>query len=311
MIPALIFLQFLSYSLGIASLIITAQRYLRSHDRIMRYYLVFLAVFTVRITVNTLLFYMRAGAQILDSSALFEIITVFQVSGDINILMVLCLPVLFHGILGIRHRKTADFLILLIAAVVGVMKFYPYLFAFNRTVSFYPVRAVSAASAVLTAAVCIYLAVLFILYDKRIKDRFQKSAARSIFVFFAVFILFDYLTARNTFILSQIGETAPFLANFGFYAFWNAYFLCFTVKSDREIRNFVMQSGISDTFVKKFGITAREKEVIGMIMQGMSNPDIADKLYLSLKTVKNHIHNIFQKTGVRTRMELSHLAMQD
>ncbi len=56
-----------------------------------------------------------------------------------------------------------------------------------------------------------------------------------------------------------------------------------------------------------FGITARERSVILMLMQGFTNKMIADFLFISPSTVKNHIANIYEKTGAGTRVELFRL----
>jgi DNA-binding NarL/FixJ family response regulator len=45
------------------------------------------------------------------------------------------------------------------------------------------------------------------------------------------------------------------------------------------------------------GLTHREAEILGMIARGMTNPDIAATLYLSVRTVKSHVNRIFAKTG--------------
>jgi DNA-binding CsgD family transcriptional regulator len=56
-----------------------------------------------------------------------------------------------------------------------------------------------------------------------------------------------------------------------------------------------------------YGLTAREREIIELIGAGRSNQEIADLLFVSLATVKDHNHNIFRKTGVRSRLELANL----
>jgi DNA-binding NarL/FixJ family response regulator len=48
-------------------------------------------------------------------------------------------------------------------------------------------------------------------------------------------------------------------------------------------------------------LTAREVEVLRLIAAGKSNPDIATELFLSVRTVENHVARIFAKLGVRTR----------
>jgi DNA-binding NarL/FixJ family response regulator len=52
-------------------------------------------------------------------------------------------------------------------------------------------------------------------------------------------------------------------------------------------------------------LSKREREITALITQGLRNRDIADKLFISEQTVKNHIHNIFDKTGVSDRLELA------
>jgi DNA-binding NarL/FixJ family response regulator len=51
------------------------------------------------------------------------------------------------------------------------------------------------------------------------------------------------------------------------------------------------------------GLTAREAEVLVLVAQGRTNPQIAEALYLSSHTVKTHINRIFAKTGSRTRAD--------
>jgi len=60
---------------------------------------------------------------------------------------------------------------------------------------------------------------------------------------------------------------------------------------------------------KTFGLTPREMEVVGCIVEGCSNRDIAKQFGLSEETVKRHLSNIFDKTGVSTRLELAMFAI--
>jgi two-component system nitrate/nitrite response regulator NarL len=60
---------------------------------------------------------------------------------------------------------------------------------------------------------------------------------------------------------------------------------------------------------KTFGLTPREFEVVGCIVEGCSNRDIAKRFSLSEETVKRHLSNIFDKTGVSTRLELALFAI--
>ena len=57
-------------------------------------------------------------------------------------------------------------------------------------------------------------------------------------------------------------------------------------------------------------LTDREREVLGWLVKGMSNQEIAEKLVVSLGTVKFHVSNIFMKLGVQSRVEAVTLALQ-
>ncbi|HTW09973.1 MAG TPA: response regulator transcription factor [Acidimicrobiales bacterium] len=56
------------------------------------------------------------------------------------------------------------------------------------------------------------------------------------------------------------------------------------------------------------GLTKREAEILVMIARGMTNPDIAAKLFLSAHTVKSHINRIFAKTGSTDRVAAARYA---
>jgi DNA-binding NarL/FixJ family response regulator len=59
-------------------------------------------------------------------------------------------------------------------------------------------------------------------------------------------------------------------------------------------------SSVADTFAD---LTAREREVLHLIARGKNNQEIASELYLSSKTIRNHISNIFAKLQVADRAQ--------
>ena len=60
----------------------------------------------------------------------------------------------------------------------------------------------------------------------------------------------------------------------------------------------------------KSGISKREAEILLLVHQGLSNQQIADKLFISENTIKKHISNIFLKLGVERRTEAIKKALE-
>ena len=60
---------------------------------------------------------------------------------------------------------------------------------------------------------------------------------------------------------------------------------------------------------KTYGLTKREFDIIGTIVSGYSNKDIAQKFTIAEDTVKHHLTNIFNKLGVSNRLELALFAV--
>jgi DNA-binding NarL/FixJ family response regulator len=52
-------------------------------------------------------------------------------------------------------------------------------------------------------------------------------------------------------------------------------------------------------------LSTREREIVGLVAQGYKNKEMAEKMFISEQTVKNHLHNIFDKLGVSDRLELA------
>lgn len=55
--------------------------------------------------------------------------------------------------------------------------------------------------------------------------------------------------------------------------------------------------------VNRFNLSNRENEVMELILNGLSNRDISNELFISEKTVKTHINKIFKKMGVKSRTQ--------
>lgn len=82
-------------------------------------------------------------------------------------------------------------------------------------------------------------------------------------------------------------------------------------KLTQELMPVAAASNVSDAdtvflaFCDQYELTSRERDVASLLSEGLSNQEIAQKLYISEGTVKTHVHNIYKKLGINTRLRFS------
>ena len=112
-----------------------------------------------------------------------------------------------------------------------------------------------------------------------------------------------------------INVPAPFWRTWWFALFAAAFIasgVVSIVRIRKKIRSSSLVTGESlDLIIDTYELTAREQEILRLVLQGASNKDIERKLFISASTVRNHIYNIYQKLGVRNRLELINRIGQD
>ncbi len=199
-----------------------------------------------------------------------------------------------------------------------------------RFVSWLIARPMSRMSIVLTFAVGVaYLAVsvLTTILDYPILKTLQPLIA-VINIIYCIIVMFlsrssieNELVSASVFSFSIISlTTVPLLVLSALFTSWRS--LAFSII---ETAYFIMhlvfmfiaiEKAEKDSLMKKrdgepkiedwaeYKITEREFEVIKLIKRGMTNKEIGYELKISVNTVNNHIANIFQKTGVKSRIDL-------
>jgi DNA-binding NarL/FixJ family response regulator len=60
-----------------------------------------------------------------------------------------------------------------------------------------------------------------------------------------------------------------------------------------------------------FPLSPREREIVSLVAQGYKNKEMAQKLFISEQTIKNHVHSVFDKLGIADRLELALYAVSE
>ena len=101
-------------------------------------------------------------------------------------------------------------------------------------------------------------------------------------------------------ILSFILHSVPFIFIISisiliYHIFYRFYFSSPIAKTEKTL---------TEDFIKDFSITKREQEIIIALLDGKSNKELAETLFVSEKTIETHLANIYRKVGVKNRLEL-------
>jgi DNA-binding CsgD family transcriptional regulator len=141
----------------------------------------------------------------------------------------------------------------------------------------------------------------FLFFDRNMPSRLGNAEVKHL----ALWLIFMMVIQNTLFLFygDQAYLTLAFiLVFFGFGVFLPLYF-----RYRADLSKLLVQGESNmtlDRFCEKFEISKREKEVILEICEGLSNQQIADKLFISLQTVKDHTHRIYGKTFCTSRAQL-------
>jgi len=141
------------------------------------------------------------------------------------------------------------------------------------------------------------------------KDLKNRPRIRAIRVFSAVYIVFFFyqlflwllplytwvmLSAFNLLLLNII--PIPFLSSL-------------LKERERSVPDKPETREKIERFYENYRLSTREKEIADLILEGKSNDEIKDELFISIFTVKRHITNIFMKLDIKSRSQLIRMAM--
>ena len=149
---------------------------------------------------------------------------------------------------------------------------------------------------------------IFVLYKARSEQ--DKQYKKMLIAFALLFLLMHVLMPGLRYFpepINQLGGRINFLYSNLIPIIWIKFFFLDYAKQEAKRKRYDSALAV---IVEKFSISKRELEILKLILDGNSNREIKTKLFISYHTVKNHVYNIFQKLGVKSRYELMHFLQE-
>jgi DNA-binding CsgD family transcriptional regulator len=304
-----LFLLIACLSVCLLTYLLAIALFFRRKQALEKLFLAFLTCLTLRVFVDTSEFYVLP--LLTDPGPLFSGILIV---GRMSIAGVIVFLSLFmHRLTDILQSKKAK--VVSIIAAVGLILFFTgqsvvmnarrtattdLLYAFSLVDFFiYPLM--------------VYPFVVFFAFSKRIKNVTIHRMIRTFTIMLLCitpFVIFEDVFGSIMMIFDFLRPDPLPLKLFPVYYLIVYLYLLYTGFKNviLERKSGAVAHGVSDEFVKHYNITAREKEIILLMIEGAGNKQIGEKLFISAATARNHLHNIFEKTGVTNRVELLRLA---
>lgn len=304
-----IFLLISSLSVGIVTNVLAFAVFLREKSALGKLFLAFLTCFTLRMAADTVMFYVLP---LLPSSG--TPLYVSLLAGRITMAgTVIFLALFMHTLTEIFQSHESRRVVYALSAALFL--FFVFHFVLSRAQNPPTMEDLDAFSLVdfLFFVLPLYPIAVFFLFSRRIKNAAIRKVIRNfilmILLFFPILILEDVLGSFS--IVFDFARGYPLHVRL----FPVIYLMIYLFLLYQGFRNVVLEKKLSHAphqisvaFITRFGITEREKQIIALMIEGARNKEIGKRLFISAATVRNHIHNVFEKTDATNRVALIHMA---
>jgi DNA-binding CsgD family transcriptional regulator len=273
---------------GVGSLAITTVLYKKTKEHLLQQYLIFYAVFTLVVCCTTPYWYIIANLPGIDPMVL--VVLSYATTMSVYLLMI-TMPAFMHFLCAVPRARLRN----AIFAGIALFTFVGYNFFVYIIIE---VRLGSYIEATIFLSVMLYTLLAGFFYYRRLPpDDDRKQSARKYLVPLLIFFpgIFSDTVLENIVPI----QIFPIL-----YCCLGVVFTHHFLKHYFHPTPATTQSIPLDNMFAKYNVSAREQEIVALVLKGYSNQKIAETLFISLHTVKSHLRNIYPKFEVNSRYEL-------
>lgn len=309
----LLILYLIAFIIGFSTILYSIIYYIIERVTWLKYYIVFLSTFGFLLLIRAVKLLSFLTIPLFLSNSIFNILYFFALSISMA-LMLYFIPAFLYRFLKLKWAVKENIQYLILSVIFFVISILGILLNFN----FYIMANVIFYISIL------YLFVLGFLHYKNIKDdtiKFMVKILGLITIFIYPILVYQLiLLNKNTLDIGSIDITLVL-----FYIWWNlvmlGYLLWYFIGIIKNKNMFVNKESINKDLgnnekqeninkniqsikEESINLTKREKEILSFLLAGKTNKEVALILDISLNTVNNHVANIYDKSGVKNRVEL-------
>jgi len=296
-------IYFVSIVVGCSALLLFWIIYIKSKIQIIKQYVIFMLLYTIYLLIQIFNIYMRTVIHYLAPEA-------YIFSGSLYFVWFMFFiyetPCFFHTLVEVPFTNVKKLFFRGMSLFTFILLIIPFVIRNNPPeilkVIRFELQVVCYFFFIITLAYVVYL--VWTSKDK-VEGEINKKILRTIFILCIVFLpgfIADFFPYK----LQVEWKIIPFGFEFNvpFYLVWNIISIIYVIQYFLSRTAIVQAPTITQEFIKKYSISRREEEIISFIFEGYSSRVIGERLFLSDKTVRNHISNIYKKVGCKNRVGL-------
>lgn len=309
----LLILYLIAFIIGFSTIFYSVIYYIIERITWLKYYIVFLFLFGFLLLIRAIKLLSFLAIPLFLSNSIFNILYYFTLSVSMSLILYF-IPAFLYRFLNLKWKVKENVLYLILSVIFFVLSILGIILNFN----FYIV------ANIIFYLLILYLLILGFINYKNIKDKMMKLIVKILgLITISIYpiMVYQLITInKNSLDIGSIDITLVL-----FYIWWNLIMLGFLlwyfiniIKNKNMFVNESLNNNSNDSknienennAIKKelkeeiINLTKREKQILSYLLSGKTNKEVALILDISLNTVNNHVANIYDKSGVKNRVEL-------
>ncbi|MBU1012812.1 MAG: LuxR C-terminal-related transcriptional regulator [Bacteroidetes bacterium] len=209
-----------------------------------------------------------------------------------------------NGMLKLHFKKVYYLVFSLLLFIFTILSYLGFYFRLEKTESFIGYFMIKMYTYIIPAIILSFL--LFAYYKSIRLKKNELAIGKFIIILFSGFFLWNFLSI----IPVSIGVWRHVIILSYYLALFIPSIYLYVRREDFKIIPVINNNMDLEEVFTTYHFTSREKELVFLLLDGKSNQEISEKLFISLQTTKNYVSNIYKKVGLKNRVQFVNFIRQ-